>query len=495
MSGKPSIEDAFKAFRRVEERRDLMARRVGGVPYWHLIRFSLLHDHILPGISGLGEAHPDAKNGAGAKRKERGLDRLKARVAGHVARLSHSPFLTRGEKPVVFALRPRLTRLPDGGYRYLMLDFFLEKLGHDFAVLDYTSGEGDALYRPAYRTFWLPVSRLRRRVRRVGAGAEAETSVREEAAFIASAFRSDMEVGLEAERVFRCIVNALELSSCLIPYMRRMLRRWRTKCVVESVHYGIFNMLLTSAAHAEGIPVIELQHGEIHQAHTAYNLPVGNSVYTPDYFLSWSGFWLGNASNFPATASVHTGYPFFDYNLTRYPRTAGAPVTEILFISQGTIGAELSKVAVRLARGLPKGDYRIRYKLHPSETKSWKTIYPWLAETPEIEVVTNVDRNIYACLQTADVAVGVYSTAVVEASAWGVRSLSLTFLPGAEVMRPFVDNGYVEPVGDERTLTDLLLEHRSGRWKSDGRARELWLPDAARNVVRQIGKCVAEGRL
>ncbi len=50
---------------------------------------------------------------------------------------------------------------------------------------------------------------------------------------------------------------------------------------------------------------------------------------------------------------------------------------QIIFISQGITGKELSKKAVELSDN--NNGYKIIYKLHPGEFAEWDKEYPWLA--------------------------------------------------------------------------------------------------------------------
>ena len=50
---------------------------------------------------------------------------------------------------------------------------------------------------------------------------------------------------------------------------------------------------------------------------------------------------------------------------------------QIIIVSQGTVGNELSKLALNLSNA-QNFDYKIVYKLHPGEYGRWKVEYPWL---------------------------------------------------------------------------------------------------------------------
>ena len=101
----------------------------------------------------------------------------------------------------------------------------------------------------------------------------------------------------------------------------------------------------------------------------------------------------------------------------------------ILFISQKTIGDDLSKFAVDLQNsGITQ---KIIYKLHPSEYKTWKETYPELSNS-DITVVRE-EVPLYKLLSDSKTLVGVYSTVLYEGLGFGCDTYVLD-LPGVENM-------------------------------------------------------------
>jgi hypothetical protein len=131
---------------------------------------------------------------------------------------------------------------------------------------------------------------------------------------------------------------------------------------------------------------------------------------------------------------------------------------EVAFISQGTIGADLSRVAVETAERL---DRDVVYKLHPGERDRWKRDYPWLSGS-EVRVVDGSDVALYDLFERVPDVVGVNSTALYEALAFGVKVYVLPFA-GACAMDQLVSVGGARRTDD----VDKLVETLGARSETD----------------------------
>ena len=303
--------------------------------------------------------------------------------------------------------------------------------------------------------------------------------------------RVEREFGVEMNRkaTESRIRNALAHVRAGVPYCRRMLKHLKVRCLVTSVQYNWVNQILACAAHREGIPVVELQHGMVYGAHVAYNLPVMGLEYAPDWFLTWGAYWSEHTSNYALKGTLETGYPLLDYwRRISVRKPAGRP--SVMFISQGTIGKELSRKAVELRKRFSDDGMRIIYKLHPNESRTWRELYPWLVDSG-VEVVDNATRGVYDLFGEVDSVVGVYSTAVIEALAWNLPAYVFRQLPGGDTMESFFDSGVIRPVDTVEELATLLSKDSVAGKVVDG--ARFWLSDAAKNIARIIDDIVKDG--
>jgi hypothetical protein len=100
---------------------------------------------------------------------------------------------------------------------------------------------------------------------------------------------------------------------------------------------------------------------------------------------------------------------------------ANDSVKQILFVSQSSIGLQLSKFAAELDEILP-GTYSVVYKLHPNEDESWEDNYPWLAES-DVNVIAEQEPSLYELFSESELQIGVFSTALFEGLAFGLKTL------------------------------------------------------------------------
>jgi hypothetical protein len=485
------VAELAEAFYQWEEHVGLFRREVAGVKYWHLLRFGVFNDFIIPRFVKFGAAHPDAVS-ASAATKPTILRSVMSAFGQILERVRFDPMLSFHRADVLFALEPRQTQLSDGRCCSLMLDFFISRVP-SAAVLQYPLAKGYVKMPLSERVFHISACdfELHRRRRRFARGHRRETEA--EATFLAEELRGEFGISVDAGALSGLILTILFRRDVLLPRFRSWLRRIGTKVVVTAVHYNLSNLILAEAAHSSGIPVVELQHGTVFRSHVAYNLPSNESVYRPDVFFAWGEFWKCGMRNYPVKSVVCTGYPYFDYHLAECSRRSSEDgVVRVLFVSQGTIGEALSEVAVRMAQILPVSRFKVSYKLHPSETNTWRTIYPALSGS-RVDVIDNTTRNIYACFAESDVVIGVYSTSVVESLAWGIKAVSCRWLPGADGIQVFVDAGFVRYAETEEDLLSMVQSLRREQAEPVDVSR-LWVPGAAGNIVRALQQLVDERR-
>jgi len=228
-------------------------------------------------------------------------------------------------------------------------------------------------------------------------------------------------------------------------YFTRLLESRRPKKIFLVVSYSQHKRALVCAAKRLGIPTIELQHGTFSQYHLGYGFEgvrAGVECF-PDAFCSFGDYW-NDLTRMPIARDriVTCGFAHFHdraravASVERQPRT-------VLFISQGVIGRQLSRVALELADALP--GHQIVYRLHPGEYDLWRAEYPELAAAARRHNVTVEDSGetgLYTRFAQSEYAVGVFSTAMYEGIALGCAAFVVD-LPGAEYMDSLVEKGLV----------------------------------------------------
>lgn len=216
--------------------------------------------------------------------------------------------------------------------------------------------------------------------------------------------------------------------------------------------------------------MVELQHGVIYDHHLGYSYPENETKTTfPDYLLTFGEFWNENA-RFPISDDrvIPVGYPYLEQRLDKYDDVE--PAEQLLFISQGTIGRELSQFALKVHED-NRIDHEVVYKLHPGEYDRWEDEYPWLAES-DMRVIDESEPPLYRLFAESSAQIGVGSTAVYEGLCFGLETFVFE-VDGSEVLRPLIEDGAassVESVEDLREDIGSATEHRFDRerfFKSD----------------------------
>lgn len=226
------------------------------------------------------------------------------------------------------------------------------------------------------------------------------------------------------------------------------------------------------------IPVVELQHGVINPQHVGYAYPENHTKETfPNYLLTFGEFWA-NSVEFPIPDDqvISVGYPYLEESIDQYDDVESAE--QLLFISQGTIGEQLSKFAMEVNQH-PKIDFDIVYKLHPGEYDQWKVRYPWLTEA-NFEIVDNPDRQLYKLFAESSAQIGVGSTALYEGLAFGLETFVYD-CPGSAVSQPLVEEGSANLICSVEELVSSL-----GKGEESFDCEYYFESDAAEQACRML---------
>ena len=151
-------------FVETERREGLFRRELGGVRYWHLIRYWLFNDLVLPHYMSGGILHPDDLAGRPVPRTFAG--RVARRVSSALCRLRDmtacSPDAAIVPRKVLFAMTPRMAAM--GGVRkgFVMLDFVTPLLKSSYALWEHPRLCGYTPQPLSRKVFHLPRAERRR---------------------------------------------------------------------------------------------------------------------------------------------------------------------------------------------------------------------------------------------------------------------------------------------------------------------------------------------
>tara|TARA_R110000823_G_scaffold198080_7_gene329233 strand:- start:39417 stop:40679 length:1263 start_codon:yes stop_codon:yes gene_type:complete len=244
----------------------------------------------------------------------------------------------------------------------------------------------------------------------------------------------------------------------LLSIFSRQLRRFRIRrklygmlldrCGATKVYIVVSYYLspLIAACKERGIPVFELQHGIISAYHLGYSFPGrahGSLQYFPDYLLEWAGKWPGT-KHLPLDAQhrIEYGFPYFEHNAAKHSGVRKVPKS-VLIVSQTVHGDDLARF---ILDNIDKfAGWHITYKLHPSEINR-AGAYEALGQLAKVACHFDLStmEDVHALLARSQAVVGVFSTVLYEALAFGC-AVYVCPLSGWEYMEENLENGEMLP--------------------------------------------------
>lgn len=459
-------------FEQFEEMADLFSITIDDIPVWERIRFDVFHE--IGRQNGTGEAHT---------RLEYDLsDYLRGGYLWARNIVYRNPYLA-GSHDFLFVGHHR-RKLEEDGYWW---DIYCDPI-HESTELDYVHMELPHLlshHRPAktgnlrYLELIDYGGLLQRKLNLRTPSIPAKVVTKLENAESEIKRRFDADVNLVSRTK-----NALHVRNTTLGFYERVLNRVDPEVVVDVVSYG--SETLIEACKRKEIPVVELQHGVIYDHHYGYSYPKEHPKHTfPDYLFTFGEFWNANARYpIPDERVIPVGYPY----LEKRSKTSDerGPSDQIIFISQGTIGDQLSKFAVETHND-PRIDYNIVYKLHPGEYDRWSEEYPWLVDSG-IKVIDGPNPALYEIFAESSVQIGVGSTAIYEGLCFNLNTFIYDCV-GSEILTPLVEEGVASMIA---TVDDLIEGLDSDRHSQFDRTR-FFRPNSVKKIEEQLKRIANEG--
>jgi len=310
---------------------------------------------------------------------------------------------------------------------------------------------------------------------------------------IVNSINLEFGVNLELDEFIKLVENSIIKHKSYLRYFERVLKKVKPKLILEVVSYMDPNFAINQLAKEKGIPTVEIQHGTMGKYHIAYNFPKDVKLDSfPDYVFSLGQFWK-DTTRLPIDPSriKVVGWPYYEKKVESNKGSVSSDERKkILFISQPTIGEELSILATKLNQILDQSKYRIVYKLHPSEFSSWKEKYPWLIEE-DIDVADRASGDVHHNLSSAFVQVGVSSTALFEGLGYGLNT-AIFRAPFHEYMEELYQKGLACLVEDANQL--LAYINSCGKqiiYNSD----YFWKSNSMNNFNEAIDSIITKGKL
>lgn len=448
-------------FIKFEYEEDLFSKEIQGIKFWHYIRFSV-YDKILKGRCNFGQSHTILSRHFSIRR-----------ILLKFKQIPNLIFFNsiRNLKPKDMLILNSARRIKDGYfYSCIYTDIFLKNMNKSYYVFEFPYNERH--YKPIktknlryfdyikiIRDFKIFYNMNLIKLKIIQDFSKDEKKyLKSLAKKINEYFKSNI-INEEFFRIIKYVILKYRFSK---KYYEQILYKVSPNILIEVNSYSFNNLLFNELAKKRGIKIIELQHGEITKYHVAYNFYRKINLDTfPDYIFLFGDFWKKNA-NFPIMKKqlIVTGFPYMENkinNCNNYNKEINN-VKNILFISQGTIGKKLSKLAVDLNEIINQKKYRIIYKLHPGEYDRWKIEYPWLLNK-SIDVIDNNTKDIYYFFQRSKYQVGVYSTALFEGLYFDLITI-IYKVNGYEYVEELYKKGYAILISSAKEIKNNLENHK-----------------------------------
>jgi len=463
MDFKTIVENIF----RMEEELDLFDKKIDGVHFWEMVRFYVFMQ-IAYQVGIYEQAYTNIEIDSTQKRNYY-LNSLKNVFV-------KNPFFS-PKSEILFWGHPRRKKMEDGYWWDIYSDPVIEYLENDYKCVLLERSYFNTHLRPAktkrikYLDLAFFISFILKKFRHTSCALSLENRAMLEKIRKHIYERFFVQIDLE-----KTVSSFICKRKNLLPIYSFILKRIRPRAAVVVCSYGAENFI--GVCKDMGIPVVELQHGAISKYHVGYCFPAGVKKMFPDYFLTFGEYWK-NLFDFPIAKEniISTGSPLFEKESGKYSQREKKD--QVVFVSQGTIGAEMSKFAVELKQ---RQDFflSIVYKLHPGEYHRWQKIYPWLINSG-ITVIDDDSVPLYKLLAESKILVGAYSTAVYEGLGLGLRTFLLN-VPGIESMEELVETKAVSVV----STVDELVEKIKQPTEEKICAKSFFKPNALDNIADAI---------
>lgn len=474
-------------FMQFEIEMQLFEQQIAGINYWHLIRSDIYREIAK-------EKNDIKKKQYVDKKAEVKLGIIKKRAKQIMNLALKNPLFFLEKKDVLIFNHPRRV-LDENVYKCLYTYDLIDKMNCDYYVyeipydgLHFSSVHEDKLkYTDLVdRVYWFEKNRYRI-LNKSMLSKKDDKSVIE----LVDNVNRNFNVNLDIDEWKNTINNRLLFYKIAYKIYSKILEKIQPKVIIQVVSYEETKYVINKIASERNIPTIELQHGTMGKYHIAYNFSGKMEIETfPDYVFTFGDYWKEvTRLPIPDSQIISVGWPFYEKKMKEYDdEQKNKNKKTILFISQGTIGKELSQFALKMLKKLDATLYQIIYKLHPGEYDSWKTDYPYLLDS-KIKVIDNNNHDMHHYFNQVDIQIGVYSTAIFEGLGYNLDTYIVN-LYGHEYMEDLYKKNYVTLVNS----VDETIQHLSNKKKKTERfdTNYFWQQNSLETILNEINKIVED---
>ena len=472
-----SFKNLYEKFIQFEEHNQLFNKKIANVFFWERIRFTVF-------VRILRKMINDSEN----EKKE--LRKKSFRISNYflkfrnylaaIFRIWRNPFLVK-KRDIIFFSNSRRKKQDDGYWWDIYIDHLENKLDYSTILfekdifLKYRKPvKTDNMVYLTYLDLLVDLKKYFRRSRVKLNDVEVDYLRK-----ITTEMRSQLGDSID---LVDLVYHNLTIRQRIIPYYQKLIKKIEPKAVIVVCSYGKEDFI--EVCKQNNIPVIEIQHGVITKYHIGYSYEKDSAkkISFPDFLFTFGEYWRESVTYpIPKEKIINVGYPELEIRKQQYQDVKKKK--QILFISQTTIGAKLSKFAVEISQ-IKDLDYKIVYKLHPFEFLSWKEDYPWLVQS-NLEIVDHQGLNLYHLFAESEVLVGVYSTAIFEGLSFQLKTF-LVNLTGIDYMDDLIKRGIATKIRKPEELFSKLSDEKAAQFDTES----FFKNNSINNIREELNKII-----
>jgi len=472
-------------FIKFEYEEDLFNKEIQGVKFWHYVRFSI-YSKILKEKYNFGQAHSNLSG-------KKFISRVWYKILQIPDFILKNPLFRLNQKDILVLNHQR--RVKNGNYYdCIYTDEILENIKNSYYVFEEPYLEKH--FRPIrtkniryfdYINFIISIKIKAFKFIDPNYGTLREEDINE-LYLLLNNINKIFDISIDDDKAIKEIKNIILIYRFSKKYYEKILNKIKPKIIIEVCSYGFSRFLFNELAKKRGIEIVELQHGTMGKYHISYNFYKKLELDTfPEYIYLFGEYWKNN-TRFPLEKEnlIVTGFPYFESRLKELTinNRKRNKKENILFISQGTVGKELSRLAINLNNLIDHKKYNIIYKLHPGEYDRWKNEYPRLKES-NIEVIANNKKNIYYYFSKCNFQVGVYSTAIFEGLGFNLKTF-IYKIYGYHYMKDLYENNYAQLVISANDIINQLNNDK----KNIKNKEFFWKSNSLKNIINNINNII-----
>ena len=198
-------------------------------------------------------------------------------------------------------------------------------------------------------------------------------------------------------------------------------------------------MSFQAAAQSLDMRVVEIQSGVFSKYSLQFSWPGSPKVdYLPNEIYTWGEYFTAGIEH-AANQSIRVIGSTEEFDSVRESNIARNS-KQVVFLTQPLVGNDILRAALEFAALQPK--LNVIVKMHPrNDLADFESIISAAGGAPSNFTLMQNERTSLEIIAESEVAVGAFSTALIEAAGLGTK-VAVLRLPGWQHLAPLVDGGY-----------------------------------------------------